>query len=76
MGRTDPGRDGERVGLLTYAIRADECEVVTIESRVEGRGVARALLDAVRGIAESAGCRRIWLVTSNDNVRALALYQR
>jgi hypothetical protein len=35
--------DGERVGLLTYAIRADECEVVTIESRVEGRGVARAL---------------------------------
>jgi GNAT superfamily N-acetyltransferase len=68
--------DGERVGLATYAIRADECEVVTIESRVEGRGVARALLDAVRGIAESAGCRRMWLVTSNDNVRALALYQR
>jgi hypothetical protein len=29
--------DGERVGLLTYAIRAGECEVVTIESRVDQR---------------------------------------
>jgi ribosomal protein S18 acetylase RimI-like enzyme len=68
--------NGERVGLLTYAVRGDECEVVTIESRVEGRGVGRALLDAARGVAEAAGCRRLWLVTSNDNVRALGFYQR
>lgn len=68
--------DGERAGLLAYAIRGDECEVVTVTSLQEGRGIARALLDAVRDAAVAAGCRRMWLTTTNDNMRALAVYQR
>ena len=68
--------DGERAGLATYAVRADECELVTIESLREGIGVGRALMDAVREAAVTAGCRRLWLVTTNDNVRALEVYQR
>jgi NAD(P)-dependent dehydrogenase (short-subunit alcohol dehydrogenase family) len=67
---------GRRVGLLTYSIRGDACEVVTLNSFEEGRGVARALLDAARDAALAAGCTRLWLITSNDNVRALRLYQR
>jgi ribosomal protein S18 acetylase RimI-like enzyme len=67
---------GERVGLVTYAIRGDSCEVVTIQSLREGHGVGRALLDAVRGAAVEAGCRRLWLVTTNNNTRALGIYQR
>lgn len=35
--------NGERAGLLSYAIRGDECEVVTVTSLHEGRGIARAL---------------------------------
>jgi ribosomal protein S18 acetylase RimI-like enzyme len=66
---------GERAGLATYAVRGDECELVTIDSLQEGIGVGRALLDAVREVAVAAGCRRIWLVTTNDNVRALKVYQ-
>ena len=68
--------DGERAGLLSYAVRGDECEVVTLRSLREGRGVARALLDAVRDAAIELGCRRLWLITTNDNLRALDLYQR
>ena len=68
--------DGERAGLVTYAIRADECEVTTLRSVVEGRGVGRVLMDAVRAAAEEAGCRRLWLITGNDSVRALGFYQR
>jgi ribosomal protein S18 acetylase RimI-like enzyme len=68
--------DGERAGLATYAIRGESCEIVTIQSLREGRGVGRALLDAVRGAAVDAGCRRLWLVTTNDNTRALGIYQR
>ncbi|HSB38354.1 MAG TPA: GNAT family N-acetyltransferase [Gaiellaceae bacterium] len=68
--------EGERAGLVTYAVRGVECEIVTIASLREGLGVGRALLDAVREAAAAAGCRRIWLVTTNDNVRALAVYQR
>lgn len=68
--------DGERAGLAAYAVRGDECEVVTITSLVEGRGVGRALLDAVREVAVEAGCRRLWLVTTNDNTRGLRFFQR
>jgi GNAT superfamily N-acetyltransferase len=67
---------GERVGLVTYAVRRDECEVVTIRSLQEGRGIGRALLDAVRDAAIAAGCRRLWLITTNNNMRALRVYQR
>jgi ribosomal protein S18 acetylase RimI-like enzyme len=68
--------DGEKVGLVTYAVRGDECEVVSIRSLREGVGVGRALLDAVRESAVAARCRRLWLITTNNNVRALAVYQR
>ena len=49
---------------------------MTIDSLREGIGVGRALLDAVRDAAVETGCRRLWLVTTNDNVRALKVYQR
>jgi ribosomal protein S18 acetylase RimI-like enzyme len=68
--------DGERAGLASYAVRGDECELVTIRSLREGRGVGRALLDAVRNAAIEAGCTRLWLITTNDNLRGLELYQR
>jgi GNAT superfamily N-acetyltransferase len=68
--------NGERAGLLSYALRGDQCEVVTIRSLHEGQGIGRALLDAVRDTAIEAGCRRLWLIATNNNLRALQLYQR
>ena len=68
--------EGERVGLASYAIRGDECELVTIRSLRDGHGIGRALLDAVRDAAIGARCRRLWLVTTNNNTRALRVYQR
>jgi ribosomal protein S18 acetylase RimI-like enzyme len=66
--------DGTRAGLATYALRGEECELVTIQSLRESRGVGRALLDAVRKAAVESGCTRLWLITTNDNLRALQLY--
>ena len=67
---------GDRVGLLTYEERADGIEVVTLEALVEGRGIGTALMDAVLAEATARQAPRLWLVTTNDNVRALAFYQR
>jgi GNAT superfamily N-acetyltransferase len=67
---------GRPVGLATYAIEGGACELVTIDSLLEGRGVGTALVEAVADAARQAGCRRLWLITTNDNLPALRFYQR
>ena len=69
-------QDGARVGLLTYRIEEGECEAVTVDSYSSTGGVGTALLQAVVDLARSRGCRRIWLLTTNDNLPALRFYQR
>lgn len=68
--------DGEPVGLLTYVVEADACEVLTLHAARRWAGVGTALLDAVRIVARERGCRRLWVLTTNDNVDALRFYQR
>lgn len=67
---------GEPIGLVTYRLEEEQCEVVTLNSLREGIGVGSALLDAVRTAASQAGCRRMWLITTNDNLHALRFYQK
>lgn len=64
------------VGLLTYAIEGDACEIVTLNAWWEKHGVGSALIQAARRTAVEAGCRRMWLVTTNDNTPALRFYQK
>ena len=71
------GRKLEKiVGILTYHIEAGACEVVTIDSFLPKKGVGQALLAEVEQAAKVAGCHRLWLITTNDNVDALKFYQR
>lgn len=68
--------DGRPIGLVTYQIAEMACEIVTLNSVHENQGVGTALLEAVRDAAVQAGCDRIWLITTNDNLRALGFYQK
>ena len=68
--------DGRLLGVLTYVVDGTQCEVLTLHADERGRGVGTALLEAVRERAAAAGCERLWLVTTNDNVDALRFYQR
>lgn len=68
--------DGRAAGMVTYTIDRDSCEVITLHSDLEDRGVGSALLAGAVGRARRAGCARIFLTTSNDNLRALRFYQR
>ena len=68
--------EGEMVGLLTYHIDGDACEIVTLDSQREGQGIGTALIKAAEGAARQAGCRRLWLITTNDNTQALRFYQK
>ena len=67
---------GEWLGYTAYEIRDGELEVTAIESLTPGRGVGGALLAACVGAASAGGASRVWLITTNDNTKALRFYQR
>lgn len=64
------------VGLATYEVVADQAELVSLDALPSGQGIGSALLAAVAESARRARCRRLWLVTTNDNLDALRFYQR
>jgi ribosomal protein S18 acetylase RimI-like enzyme len=70
---TDDG--GDALGLLTYTMEGDACEIVTVDAVVEGRGYGSVLIEAVAHVAAEAGCSRLWLITTDDNVRAIGFYR-
>ena len=49
--------------------------MVVLLSLQERAGVATHLLAQAEQVARGAGCRRLWLVTTNDNLSAIAFYQ-
>ena len=78
--RTHPGyaavEDGAVIGYILYLITNHECEITVLESLRERIGVGGALINAVIQKAKSEDCRRIWLITTNDNTLAIRFYQR
>jgi RimJ/RimL family protein N-acetyltransferase len=68
--------DRQLLGLVTYHTENDQCEIVSLNSLREGAGIGTALVEVVRDTAAAAGCRRLWLITTNDNLAAIRFYQR
>jgi len=67
---------GERIGLATYHIAGERCELVSIDALCQFIGVGTELLEAVEAAARGAGCRKLWLITTNDNLDAFRFFQR
>ncbi len=67
---------GDRVGLATYHVAGDLCELVSIDALCQFMGVGTELLNAVEAAARAAGCTRLWCITTNDNLDALRFFQR
>jgi ribosomal protein S18 acetylase RimI-like enzyme len=71
--------EGERlVGVATYAVDGPRAElaVLAVDLEARGAGIGSTLVEAVAGAAFASGVRELWLVTTNDNLDALRLYQR
>jgi ribosomal protein S18 acetylase RimI-like enzyme len=67
---------GTPSALLTYHLANGDLEVVTLHAAQKGRGLGSALLEAAREKARELGCRRLWLITTNDNDPAIEFYKR
>jgi GNAT superfamily N-acetyltransferase len=68
--------DERWLGVAAYRVEGDECELVLLEAFEKVRGVGTALLAAMAEVARRSSCRRLWLITTNDNLDALRFYQR
>jgi len=65
-------KTGALSGVLTYVVDGTACEILTLHTTRQWQGTGTALVAAVRRLAATAGCWRLWLVTTNDNVDAYA----
>ena len=71
--------DGDRgawIGLLTFFIKAGECEVTSLDSLRAGQGIGSRLIDEAVKEARARKCKRLFLITTNDNLNALGFYQK
>jgi ribosomal protein S18 acetylase RimI-like enzyme len=69
-------QDGAIVGALSYDIVSADCEIVTLHVARQWSGIGSRLIAEAVNLAVAAGCQRLWVVTTNDNVDALRFYQR
>lgn len=68
--------EDEWIGLLTFVIKDGECEVTSLDSLREGQGIGSKLIDQAIEESRARGCKRLFLITTNDNLNALGFYQK
>jgi len=68
--------DEKITGLVTYNIDSRGCEITSLNSFEENKGVGTALINAVLEVAKENKCHRLWLVTTNDIIHAIRFYQK
>jgi GNAT superfamily N-acetyltransferase len=66
--------DSKPVGLLQYRRDGSQWEIVVLISLIRRQGIGRKLLQAVQDKARTAGCERLWLITTNNNRGAQEFY--
>lgn len=70
-------RDGQPLGFALARVAADEAEVLSLGvlPAQRGRGVGRALIEALCRLADVLGAGTLHLEVAADNAAALALYR-
>ncbi|MGL6063528.1 MAG: GNAT family N-acetyltransferase [Fusobacteriaceae bacterium] len=64
------------IGLVTYIIENNECEIMSLESIKENQGYGTVLVNKVVDIAIDKKCSKVKLIITNENVNAFAFYQK
>ena len=68
--------DNEWIGLVTFFFKDNECEITSLDSLREGQGIGTMLIDRAIEEAHTRDCKRLFLITTNDNLHALGFYQK
>jgi ribosomal protein S18 acetylase RimI-like enzyme len=68
-------KDHKVVGIITYKLENNELEIITLNAFEENKGIGTNLIEEVIKEGNELGCKRVWLITTNDNVHAMRFYQ-
>ncbi|MDD6772295.1 MAG: GNAT family N-acetyltransferase [Inconstantimicrobium porci] len=68
--------NNEIIGLVTYRFDGKDCEVMSLDSLKENCGIGTALMNKVYEEAKKSGCKKLKLITTNDNLNAIKFYQK
>lgn len=68
--------NGKILGLLSYKKFNDYIEIISLHSNIENIGIGSNLLTKIEEIAINLGIKRIKVITTNENLRALYFYQK
>ena len=49
----------EIIGLITYEIRDKVCEILSLDSKVEDKGLGTQLVEAVKNVARNNNCSKL-----------------
>lgn len=63
-------------GIATFEIVGKVCEIVSLDSMDNGRGIGKALVEKIIDKAMKEKCSMVWLITTNDNTKAMRFYQK
>lgn len=67
--------DHQVVGIVTYRLKNNEIEIITLNAFKENKGIGTRLINEVIKKGKQLKCKRVWLITTNDNVHAMRFYQ-
>ncbi|UOY88783.1 GNAT family N-acetyltransferase [Bacillus glycinifermentans] len=67
---------GDIIGLITFVMDENECEIISLDSIVENKGIGSALLKEAEQASKQKRCEIVKLITTNDNIRAIGFYQK
>jgi GNAT superfamily N-acetyltransferase len=70
--------DGDETvkALVTWNIEGKKAELVSLDAFPPGEGMGSLALQAAEKALAAAGIARIWLITTNNNLRAINFYLR
>lgn len=64
------------VGFVMYADEGENCEIVAIYSELQNKGLGTQFINLVKEAVRKSKCKKVWLMTTNDNTQALRFYQK
>lgn len=66
----------ELAGLIMYRFRGPVCDLLSLNSLTERRGVGTELIRRAAETSRENGCTKLIVVTTNDNIGAIRFYQK